>query len=198
MRAAGLEPALDLGGETGTDRGVRILAIARQGDVIGDGVFAGSAVGIVWDLKLGAVARGAHQLRLDAAILRVGRVAGEGDIGALDGVTRELDRHPLVRRIRLGRDHHARRILVEPVDNARPLDTANARQGAGAMMQQAVHEGARPVARRRMHGEADRFDQHHEIIILIQDVEIHLFRHRIGGDGRRHGEGVDRTGDDLG
>ena len=52
-------------------------------------------------------------------------MAGEGDIGALDRVARELDRHPLVRRIRLGRDHHAGRILVEPVDNARPLNAAN-------------------------------------------------------------------------
>jgi adenylylsulfate reductase subunit A len=43
-------------------------------------------------------------------------------------------------RFGLGRDHHARRQLVDPVDNARPLDPANARELSPAMMQQRLQK----------------------------------------------------------
>jgi hypothetical protein len=54
----------------------------------------------------------------------------------------ELRGEPPMRRVVLGDDQEPRRVLVEPVDDARPLDPADARQAVPAMRQKGIHQGS--------------------------------------------------------
>ena len=56
-----------------------------------------------------------------------------------------------------------------------------------AVVQQAIHQGAVFVARRRMHGETGRFVDHDQMLVLEQHIEGHGLGHQVGqGLGRRH------------
>ncbi len=72
-------------------------------------------------------------------------------IQAIDAVRLELLREALMRAIRFGDDQQARRILVDPVHDARPRHAADAGQLAPAMMQQGINQRPVQVARSRMH-----------------------------------------------
>ncbi len=74
------------------------------------------------------------------------RAPGEGGVGAVQrpgaAVVGELGRQMRHRALGLGGDHHARGVLVEPVDDAGALDAVDARQAALAVEQQGVDQRA--------------------------------------------------------
>ena len=74
----------------------------------------------------------------------------EGDVDALDVVGGEQAREALVGGVGLGRDHHPGRVLVQPVDDPRPRDAADAREARAAVVDQGVDQGAVLAAGRGM------------------------------------------------
>ena len=96
----------------------------------------------------------------------------------------------------LGDDEQAGRVLVEPVDDAGPLDPADPRQARAAMADQRVDQRAVGVARRRMDDEARRLVDDDEMVVLVDDVERDVLpderrilrRRRLEGDPRALGE----------
>ena len=86
----------------------------------------------------------------------------------------------------LGHDDAAGGVLIEPVDDARAHLTANAGQ-VGAMEQQAIHQGAVPVARGGMDRETGRLVEHDQVAVLKQHIEGDVLGQQVGqGLGRRH------------
>ena len=105
-----------------------------------------------------------------------------------------------MRGVGLGDDQQPGRVLVEPVDDARPPDPADARQARAAMADQRVDERARRMARRRMDDEPRRLVDDDQMLVLEDDVERHVLagerrilrRRRLEGDPRALGEPASR------
>ncbi|KAK0342582.1 hypothetical protein LTR94_021753 [Friedmanniomyces endolithicus] len=168
----------------------------RQGRAAGAGRFAeGPLDPIVGDRLAPARLQHGHLLavggraadaRLDPALERGRRAAGQGDIGAFDVVGREQGRQALVGAVALGRDHDARGVLVQPVDDARSGDAPDAGQAVAATGQQRIDQGAVGRARRRVGGHARRLVDHDQVRILIEDRKRQDLGLRSGGgDGRQ-------------
>ena len=86
----------------------------------------------------------------------------------------------------LGHDDAARGVLIEPVHDAWPQLAADARQ-VGAVVQQAIHQGAVPVTRRRVHRESGGLVEHDQVGVFKQHIQGHLLGQQVGkGLGRRH------------
>src|SRR5690606_23883902 len=98
---------------------------------------------------------------------------------------RELGGKIAMGTVGLGGDEKARSVLVEPVDDARPLDPANARQRALAMMEEGVDQCARPVAGTGMDDEPGRLVDDDQFGILKDDLERNVLRLGLGGHRRR-------------
>ena len=64
---------------------------------------------------------------------------------------------------------------------------------AAVMGQQAIEQRAAPVARRRMHNQASRFGQHHQVFVLVADHQ----RHGFCGEGPTLVCGLQRNTDGL-
>ncbi|ULA59853.1 MAG: hypothetical protein LZF60_160183 [Nitrospira sp.] len=91
----------------------------------------------------------------------------------------ELSGQGTVRVIGLGNHHHAGRFLIQPVNEPRPLFPADVgwrHAGGRKVMQQGVHQRARPIPRRRMH---------HEAGLLIEHQQVGVFMENLDGDGLR-------------
>ena len=80
----------------------------------------------------------------------------------------------------LGGDDATARFLVEPVDDAGALDSADAAQFV-AMMQQRVHERAGEVADCGMHDEAGGFVDHDEVAVFVEHIECDVLGLRGAG-----------------
>lgn len=102
-------------------------------------------------------------------------IAGQGHAAAVIGKDR---REPPVRRIALGNDEQARCILVEPMDDARPLDPADAREAGAAMGDEPIDQRARRMARRRMDHQSRRLVENDEMLVLEADRKRHDFAAR--------------------
>ena len=76
-----------------------------------------------------------------------------------------------MRRVGLGDDHQPGGVLVEPVDDARPLHPADARQRRAAMADQRIDQRAVGMARRGMDDEAGGLVDDDEVLVLEHDVE---------------------------
>ena len=95
-----------------------------------------------------------------------------------------------MRGVRLGDDEKSRRILVEPVHDAGPLDPADARQARPAMADQRVDQRAGRMARRRMDDEPGRLVDHDQMLVLINHGKLDVLadegqflrRRRLEGD----------------
>ena len=73
-----------------------------------------------------------------------------------------------VGRLVLGHHHHARGVLVEAMDDARPDRAADAGQLAPAVVEERVDQRARGVARRRVHHQARRLVDRDQVGVLEQ------------------------------
>ena len=77
----------------------------------------------------------------------------------------------LVGAVSLCRHHHPRCVLVEPVDNAGPHDSANAGQARAAMCDQCVDQRAGWAARGRMDDHSGCLVDDDKMFILKQDIQ---------------------------
>ncbi len=94
---------------------------------------------------------------------------------AVAAVAFELLRQALVRGVGLGDHEQARRILVQAMHDARPLDAANAGEAFAAMGDQSVDERSRGVAGCRVHDEPGRLIDDDEIVVFVDDVKRQAF-----------------------
>ncbi|BCO08934.1 hypothetical protein GF1_13100 [Desulfolithobacter dissulfuricans] len=81
----------------------------------------------------------------------------------------EIIRQPGQGLFALGHHHDPGRVLVEPMDNARPA-LLQGRQ-VSAVVQQAVDQCSRGMAGRRMHNQARRLDQDQEMGIFEKNIK---------------------------
>ena len=174
MRPPGFQSAFD-------ERGLRDIgaafAEAFEHSVMGDGVAC--IVPVFWhDCTPHAIGRTAER-SVDGAGHARGNAPDQRDVGALQvaggAVVGKGFRQSAMRGIRLGNDHDAAGLLVEPVDDARPLYPADAGQAFPAMMDQRIDERTGPVARAGMHNKAGRLVDDDQIGILIKNVELYRF-----------------------
>ena len=86
----------------------------------------------------------------------------------------------MVGAIGLGHDHDAAGVLVEAVDDARPLDAADAGERIAAMMDQRVDQRAGKIACPGMDNQPGRLVQHDQLGILVEDIERDVFALRLG------------------
>ena len=80
----------------------------------------------------------------------------------------------------LGDHHQPGGILVQPVDDAGPLDAADPGQAGAAMRDQRVHQGPGFVPGGGMHHEAGRLVEDDDIVVLVDDVERDRLGLRLG------------------
>ena len=115
---------------------------------------------------------------------RLRRALDERDVGLLDGAVLELLREGVVRGVVLRDEDDARRVAVEPVDDAGAQHAADAGE-IGAVREDRVDERAGRVAGRRMHRHAGRLVDDEHVGVLEQDVERDVLGDRGRFFGRR-------------
>jgi len=98
------------------------------------------------------------------------------------------------RQFRLGRDHDAGSVLIQPMHNAGPFFPANAGQIIPGMGQQRIDQRAILIAGRGVHHKARRFIKHDQIRILMQYGQGNILRLGQGRDGGRDIKRVKRAG----
>ena len=86
-----------------------------------------------------------------------------------------------MRLVRAGDDEEARRVAIEPVDDARPVVVA----AGGAEREQAVHERPRLLPAGGMDDEAGRLVDDEEVLVLVDDVERDRLGDELPGLGQR-------------
>ena len=110
----------------------------------------------------------------------------QGEILLLDRAGLELRRQLRVRQVGAGHQDHAAGVAVEPVDDARPGRSAAAAQAGAEVKLQGAGQRARPVPARRMHDHARRLVDHHQVLVLVEDLQRDVLRpRRLAGDLRQ-------------
>ena len=94
--------------------------------------------------------------------------------------------------LRLGDDDESGRLLVEPVDDARTRDAADAAQ-VGAVEEERVHKRPGEVSGRGMDDQPGGLVDDEHVGVLEDNVERNVLGLRLGGDGWRDLD-VDRVG----
>ncbi len=100
----------------------------------------------------------------------------------------ELGGKRLMRPVVLGDHDKAARVLVDAMNDARPLDAADAGKRVAAMGEEAVDERIVRVPGGRVHRKSGRLVDDDDVGVLVDDVKVHLpreARHRRRIDGRR-------------
>ena len=92
-----------------------------------------------------------------------------------------------------GRDHDARRILIQPMHNAGAFFPANAGQFIPRMGQQRIDQRAILIARRRVHDEPRGLVQNDQVGILMKNAQRNVLRLGQGRDGGGDFQGVKRA-----
>ncbi len=174
MGATGLEVDLQQAGE----------AVRLEGLVVSD---AGPAAVEHRELVVGA--RVARDRGVDGALERVGVALDHRVVDLVDRAVAEGVLEPGVGVLRLGDHHDARGAHVEPLHD--PLSLRGAAGGdpeAGA--RQMSHDGRALPPRRRMNGDADRLVDHHDGVVVVDDLDpfddLRDDRQRVGLDRDRH------------
>ena len=105
-------------------------------------------------------------------------------VDPLDRVDAELageaDMGPVV----LGDHHHATDLAVEPVHDPRPQHPADPGQAAAAMGEQRIDQRAVGMAGRGMHDDPGRLDDHDQVLVLEQHLELARLGDGVGGARR--------------
>ena len=133
---------------------------------------------------LAIAARPAHRA-LDPPGKRHGNAVHNRKIVPVNVMGLEQSREAAMRQVRFRRDHQAGRVLVDPVDDAGAALSADAREGAGAVMQQRVHQGAAGVAGGGVDHQSCGFVDHDQMIVLEHHIQRDGLRLQIDVDGRR-------------
>ena len=128
------------------------------------------------DRDLLAVGRRAGEGGVDLALRRSRPSADDRAIAPIDTVVVELAGQTLMRAIGLGGDHQPAGILVDPVDDPRPRDAADARQAALAMVEQSVDQCAVEIARRWVDDEAGGLVDNDQMFVFVSDDEGDILR----------------------
>ena len=201
--AACLELAIQLADFGRANAGMLRAAIAFNVAVVGDGMAANIG-------RFDIVECPAHDRLFFAVIGRAGEAGGnparprlrcaahEAGVDAVNGMFRKLLGEALMRAVRLGDDHHARRVFIEAVHDTGPHDPANARQAIGAVIEQGIDEGCTARARGGMDGHPRGFVEDNKMIILEQDIERDVFGLGRIVHGRRNANGIFDLCADLG
>ena len=132
--------------------------------VVGDGHFD-AVVGVVADAAFDVIA---------VAVEDAGRYS---DVLFEDFPHLKLHTEIAVRRVLLGDDDDAAGVAVEPVDDAGPVVAVEVAE-LGEVETQGVDQRAGPVALGRMHHHVGRLVHDRQIIVLIEDIERDVLRHR--------------------
>lgn len=169
--ASGSEPAFH-------ETGHRWIAFAQGADeaITGDGGLSSP-----WqDCHLLPVFRIAADIAADFTLRGVGNATHHGQIGAFHTVIGKLFGQGGMGDVSLGGHHKATGILIETVDDAGPLDSADARQGIAAMSEKSIDQSAVRVAGCGMHNQPRRFVDDDELVIFVNHMKGNVL-----GPGRR-------------
>src|SRR5215213_4614435 len=115
-----------------------------------------------------AVATVAADRRLDPSPPRTRPAPHQRQVLALDLAPTEQRLKAALHGIRACDDEQARRVAVEPVDDARPVGVV----AAGRAADQAVDERARPAAGSGMHDDPGRLVDHEQVVVLVRNAEV--------------------------
>lgn len=188
VRAARLQPAFDFRDEAA--REFPLHRVMRDRDAARRHVVPVLVEPRLQRRHLRAVVARARDVRVDRAALLRGRAPGERRIGprqlAVAAMRGELRRKPLMRAVRLRDDHQSARLLVQPVDDARPPLAADARQRRPAMRDKRVHQRHVRVAGRGMDDEPRRLHHDDQLRVLVDDIERDRLARGARRRGRRH------------
>ena len=133
---------------------------------------------------------GAAEACIDGALEALRLAPDDGLVGAFqrsgEAVVGKLLGEMAMGMVVFRHHHHPGGVTVKPVDDARPLDAADARQAVAAMVDQRVDQRSRPVARTRMDHETGLLVEHDQVVILIEDFERDILANRFGILGLGH------------
>jgi len=184
----------DLVGATGVEvaqnqRGDR-RGIGGQHFVVGDGRFPARRIDHRHFL---AIHRMTPDMGENAVFFRFRDALGHREIEFFHrAALGKLGDQRLVGGVGLGHNQTTGSVLVQTMNNARALDSADAGKPALAMMQQRVDQRAIGISRRGMHHHAVRLVDHDEVVILEMNFQ-RVFLRRVD---QRHGLGQ-RDGDEI-
>ena len=138
-----------------------------------------------------ARARVAIDRAIDAAMRAVGCPPDKREIAALErraatAVIGELCSKRRMRAIVLRHHHEAGRILVEPVNDARPALAADAGEAVAAMGDQGIDQRTGPVAGGRMNDETRGLFDDDDVVVLVNHGERDRLRAWPCRTRRRH------------
>ena len=105
----------------------------------------------------------------------------------------ELSRELLVRRVIFRDDETTARLLVETMNNAGTLLSADPGE-ACAMMEQGVDQGVRLVSGAGMHDQPRRFVEHEQVVVFEENLERNFLGLRVDFTKRRNGQPNDIAG----
>ena len=108
----------------------------------------------------------------------------KGKVGLVDGASFELRLEMAVGMVVFGDQDDARGILVQAVDDARPLDAAHALE-VRAVIEDGVDKGAAIVSGRGVDDQAGGFVDDDKVAVLVENDEGDRFRRQGGGFGGR-------------
>ncbi len=92
----------------------------------------------------------------------------------------ELLRESHMRCVILRHDEASARVLVQPMNDSRPLHAPDATKTTAAMVEQGVDNRARLISCCRVNDNTWRFIQHQQVVVLMQHIERNLLWLRLG------------------
>ena len=105
----------------------------------------------------------------------------EGHVFSLRPVRADLFLKRAVRLRRFGRHHHAGRIFVQAMHDARTGRVSRLKERRSHMMQQRIDERSVGISRSRMNHHAPRFIDHDHGFVLEKDIQRDILRDQFDG-----------------
>ena len=112
-------------------------------------------------------------------IARIGHTVDQRTIDPLDSMGFELRSESVMSCVAFRHNQKAGRILVDPMNDPRPLCAADTRQAIAAMVHQRIDQRPRGRAGCRMHDHARRLVDDDQMIILEDDIKRDVFGQQI-------------------
>ena len=185
VRAPGLQPAF-------YQRGVApVLELLPMGD----GALASP---ILHDCDFLAVAARAGEGRVYCTFHSRRHAGHGGKIAAVDRVRLELLGQPFVGDVGLGDNQEAGRVLVDPVNDPGPGNSADSGQASAAMVEQGVDQCSVAVARGGMNDQPGRLVDHQQMLVFEEDGERDFLRFVVRRLGLGNGQAELLAARDLG